>query len=68
MAPGPAHLFNIWGPALSAKKPSVSKKYLKIEKKGPAHDRNIFLVPGSAAHKTGTVCKDYLNNIFVNKE
>ena len=38
----------------SQKKPSCSNNYLKIEKKSPVHDRNIFLAPGPAAHKTGT--------------
>ena len=54
MAPGPAHLLIDLGPALFAKKALTVKNYLKIEKKGLAHDRNIFLAPGPATHKTGT--------------
>ena len=49
MAPCPAYLLSIF-----AQKALTLKNYSKIEKKGLARDRNIFLAPGPATHKTGT--------------
>ena len=47
IVPGPVHLLTIWGPALFAKKKKslTLKKRLKIDKKGPAHDQNVFWLP-----------------------